>query len=145
MAVVNFTTEYALNAHGGILPGVLLITWPNMLNTDTGQPYVCPDKSEKSVQAAGTAGGASCAMQGSNAQAYQATLSGGAAAGVAPVYGALTDPQGNALTFAAADIAANKIEKIQENPLVVRPNVTGGDGTTSVTVRMVVRTGKFVS
>jgi len=145
MAVVNFTTEYPVNHHGAILPGVLLVTWPAMANGDTGQPFVCPDKSEKSVQATGTPGaGGSCTIQGSNAQAFQSTLTGGAAAGVAPGYASLNDPQGNVLTFAAADITAGKIEEVLENPLVIRPNVTAGDGTTAVTIRMVVRTQKNV-
>lgn len=146
MAVVNFTTEYPVNHHGAILPGVLLVVWPNLLNGDTGQPYVCPDKSEKSVQASGTPGAAgSCTIQGSNGQAFQSVLAGGAAAGVAPSYASLNDPQGNVLTFAAADVTANKIEEVLENPLVIRPSVTAGDGTTSITIRMLVRTQKNVS
>ena len=146
MAVINFTTEYPVNHHGAILPGVMLVVWSNLANGDTGQPYVSPDKSEKSIQVSGTPGaGVSVTIQGSNGQAFQSTLSGGAAAGVAPGYAALNDPQGNALTFVAADVTANKIEEVLENPLVVRPSVTAGDGTTSITIRMLVRTQKNVS
>ncbi len=144
MAEINFSTEYPVNAHGGILPGVMLIVWGPLANGDTGKPYVCPDKSEKSVQVSGTPGvGGQCIVQGSNGQAYQSSASG--ATQLTPSYATLNDPQGNALTFVAADITAAKIEKVLENTLVVRPNVNAGDGTTAVTVRMVVRTAKFVS
>jgi hypothetical protein len=41
----------------------------------------------------------------------------------------VTDPQGNALSFTTA-----KIECISELVRYIRPRVTGGDGTTSLTV-----------
>jgi hypothetical protein len=47
---------------------------------------------------------------------------------------ALTDPQGNALTKTAA-----AIEQVLESPLYIRPLVTAGDGTTSLTVILLCR------
>jgi len=41
----------------------------------------------------------------------------------------LTDPQGTALSFTAGGLST-----ILQNPKYVRPNVTAGDGTTSLTV-----------
>jgi hypothetical protein len=48
-------------------------------------------------------------------------------------YHTLNDPQGNAL-----DIAALKIEQILEVTRYIRPRVTAGDGTTSLSVTMIV-------
>ena len=47
----------------------------------------------------------------------------------------LTDPQGNALAVTGA-----KIEAIEEMVAGIRPNVTAGDGDTSLTVTLIVRT-----
>ena len=49
-------------------------------------------------------------------------------------WAALNDPQGNALNVAAA-----AIEHVQESTASVRPNVTAGDGTTSLTVVMILK------
>ena len=52
----------------------------------------------------------------------------------ASLSGTVHDPQGNAVTKTAA-----AAEAFEEAPLLIRPNVTAGDGTTSLTVKMVCR------
>ena len=44
----------------------------------------------------------------------------------------LTDSQGTAITYGAA-----ALEAVIENPLYIRPSLSGGDGTTSVTATLV--------
>jgi hypothetical protein len=51
-------------------------------------------------------------------------------------YAALTDPQGNAL-----DITTAKVEQIMELTRYIRPRVTAGDGTTSLTVTVMASKG----
>lgn len=97
-----------------------LVTWAGLLNGDTGGPVDLPAFPDRTFQVIGTFGvGGSVTMEGSNAGA---------------VYAALTDPQGNAITKTAA-----AIETVVETPKFSRPNVTAGDGTTSITVSMYCR------
>ena len=96
------------------------VGWSGLLNGDTGAPYSVfgPDKS---VAVTGTFGaGGSLSFQGCNDED--------------PATGTwftLTDPQGNALTFTSA-----RLEQVSEYTRWVRPNVTAGDGTTDLAVRM---------
>lgn len=77
---------------------------------------------DKSVQVEGTFGaGGSVAVEGTND-------------GNILHYRGLTDPQGNAIAITAAGIKA-----ITEAVIWVRPHVTAGDGTTSLTVSMFFR------
>lgn len=119
MAVRNPTVQGAPN---GQLNGVL-ITWTGLLNGDTGAPYEGADFADRTMQIAGTFGvGGSMTLEGSNDNAN---------------FVALTDPQGNAITKTAAGL-----EVIEENPRYIRPNVTAGDGTTSLTVTVWARRGR---
>lgn len=94
-------------------------TWNGLLNGDTGSPESPGRLSDRSVQVRGTFGaGGSCTIQGSNDGVIWATL---------------RDPAGLALTFTTADL-----KQILENSLYVRPNVTAGDGTTSIIVILTV-------
>src|SRR5574343_578083 len=113
MAVVAYTVEVPTR-------GVQVITWATMANGDTGEPFIGARYNTKSVQITGTFGaGGSINMEGSNNS------------GASPAYSILSDPQGNAITKTAA-----ALEAIQEGTYLVRPNVTAGDGTTALTVRM---------
>lgn len=86
-----------------------------MLNGDDGTPVEMAQYADRSVQITGTFGAAgTVVMEGS--------LDGNN-------YATLTDPQGNALSFTTA-----KIECISELVRYILPRVTGGDGTTSLTV-----------
>lgn len=94
-----------------------LVTWTGLLNGDDGAAAEWVDYSDRCFQVTGTFGaGGSCTIQGSNDGTNWASLS---------------DPQGNALTF-----TSQKIEQALELPRFVRPIVTAGDGTTSLTVTL---------
>lgn len=98
-----------------------LVTWTGLLNGDTGAPVSRTDFPDRTVQIVGTFGvGGSVNFEGSNDGTNWAIL---------------TDPQGNAITKTAAGM-----EVVTETPRYVRPNVTAGDGTTSLTVIMFART-----
>lgn len=95
-------------------PG-LLVTWTPLANGDTGAPVQTGPWADASVQVHGTFGtGGSMTFQGSNDGTN---------------WFPLTDPQGNAITKTAA-----ALEQISEIAHFLRPNVTAGDGTTSLTV-----------
>lgn len=97
-----------------------LITWTGLLNTDNGAPAQWVDFADRCFQVTGTFGtGGSVTLEGSND-------------GV--VWSAMSDPQGNPLTF-----TTSRIEQALELPRYVRPNVTAGDGTTSLTVTLCMR------
>lgn len=96
-----------------------LITWANMANGEVGVPFKMPRSADRSVQVDGTFGsGGNLRIEGSNNETYYP----------------LTDPQGNAL-----NITSGKIEAVTEIVVSLRPSVTAGDGTTSLTVTMLVR------
>jgi hypothetical protein len=104
-----------------------LIVWSGILNGDTGTPYSMPTSADRSVQVYGTFGvGGSVTMQVSNENQPVDTS-------VAQFVTA-HDPQGSALTITAAGI-----KEVAEVSYWIRPNCTAGDGTTSLTVAMMVR------
>lgn len=135
MATRTFTVQMPNYHHGASVPVALIVTWTGLLNGDDGAPFVCPNRADKSVQVLGTFGaGGNCKIEGCNQQVYDSA--GAVIAGV--TYALLNDPASNAL-----DITAAKIEQILENPNAVRPRVSAGDGTTSLTVVMVVSASQF--
>jgi hypothetical protein len=92
-----------------------VITWPDMAVGDVGQPAPYGQYTDKSVQVVGAFGvGGVVRFEGSNNGVDWAPL---------------TDPQGNALDF-----QTTKIEMVSEATMSVRPRVTAGDGSTSLTV-----------
>lgn len=116
MAVISPTVENCIDGD----PANMRITWAAMANGDSGSPAKFPQWADRSIQVLGTFGAAgNLRWEGSNDETN---------------YVALTDGQGNALDFTAA-----KIEGVQEVPLVTRPRVTAGDGTTSITVVAIFR------
>lgn len=138
MATRAFTVEIPIYAQGASAPSTYIVTWTGLLNGDDGAPFVCPNRADKSVQVLGTFGvGGNARIEGTNKQAYSITpgTSGGGTNLLLPTtdFAPLNDPQGNAL-----DVAAAKIEQVLENPNAIRPRITAGDGTTSLTVIMLV-------
>lgn len=118
MAIINLTS-----ADSSSLGGTRTITWAALGNGDTGQPLESNNLSDKTVQIFGTFGtGGSVTLQGSNDPRVISNPG-------SDVWFPLTDPQGNAITKTAASG-----EQIMENPRWVRPSVTAGDGSTSLTV-----------
>jgi len=108
MATIDYTTAPSGNDR------CTVAAWANLAQNDIGAAIGNSQYADRSFQVAGTFGGASVSIEGTNDGANWATL---------------TDPQGNALTFTSA-----KIEMVSEATLRIRPKVTGGDGTTSLTV-----------
>jgi len=99
-----------------------VVTWTPLTfsGLDAGSPIEMPGSADRSVQISGTFGaGGSISLEGSNDGTN---------------YVVLTDPQGNALTK-----TAEAIEAISELTRFVRPRVTAGDGTTSLTVSLLVK------
>jgi len=99
-------------------------TWTGLLNGDTGAPVEIGDWADRTVQIYGTFGaGGSINLEGSLDKTSES-----------PTYAILSDPQGNAVTKSAA-----AMEVFEEGPLLIRPNVTAGDGTTALTVKLLAR------
>lgn len=108
----------------------VIIRWTGLLNGDTGAWVKLPWHGDKSAIAYGTFGvGGTVRVQGSNEIV---------AAPANPVN--LQDPPS---TAAIGLTAANPVEAVLENTHQVRPNVTAGDGTTTLTVDMLfLKTGR---
>lgn len=96
---------------------MLVYQWSGLTTTnDVGSAVGWNAGRDRTVQAFGTFGtGGHVKLEGSN--------DGGT------TWAVLNDPQGSAIDFTAAGIKA-----VQEAALLVRPKVTAGDGTTSLTV-----------
>ena len=102
-------------------PPIYVAQWGPMANGDVGLALQGVwNYADRSVQVEGTFGsGGTCAVEGSNDQTN---------------YRMLNDPQGNALSINAASVKA--VVEICQN---IRPHVIAGDGTTSLTVTMILR------
>ena len=119
MATKNWAITYSRQEAG---KGVTAYQWV-LVNGDDGLPLEVSSFADKTVQVKGTFGsGGTIVIEGSNDAASGA------------IYATLNDPQGNALSITAA-----KIETILENPRILRPRVTAGDGDTSLTITVLVR------
>lgn len=98
----------------------VVATWAGMANGDVGEAIELANFADRSVQVVGAFGaGGNVRIEGS--------LNG-------TDYAPLTDPQGNNL-----DINAAKIEAITELVRWIRPAVTAGDGSTALTVTMLLK------
>lgn len=98
----------------------VIVTWTGLLNTDDGAPVTFVDYPDRTAQVTGTFGvGGSLRIEGS----IDGTN-----------YAALTDPQGNDINITAA-----KLELVTELVKQIRPRITAGDGTTSLTCSMILR------
>lgn len=114
MATVNYAQQPYLLDH-------LNFIWSPLTTTNAdGQPASYAGSGQRTVQVTGTFGvGGTCVVQGSldGVNWYQ-----------------LNDPSGTPISFTAAGL-----KMIREEVVSVRPFVTGGDGTTSLTATMSVR------
>ena len=103
---------------------IAVYTWAPLTTTNAdGDPVAFQGSGDRTVQVQGTFGsGGSVTLQGSNDGTNWRTL---------------VDPQGSAITATSAILSA-----IEQCPVFVRPFVTAGDGTTSLTVTLAVRRGR---
>lgn len=116
MAVITYTQANS----PAFTTDVKVITWTPLANGDSGQPLESARFADRSVQVTGTFGASgNLRLEGSNDGTN---------------YVVLTDPQGNALNLTAAGI-----EAVMEVVRYIRPRVTNGDGTTSLTVTLCAR------
>ena len=98
----------------------MLVTWANMANGDDGKPFILAEYADRSVQVEGTFGASGAVViQGTNDGVNWRTLN---------------DPYSNAI-----NITAQKIEAVSELVVAIRPYISSGDGTTDITVSMLVR------
>ena len=106
--------------------GVIKVTWSGLLNGDQGRAEDLTRYPDRAAQLTGTLGaGGSVNVEGSN--------DGGT------TYAILNDTrgEGNPITLTALDMRA-----VLENPALLRPNVTAGDGTTNLTLTIVASTSR---
>ena len=103
-------------------PFATLIEWTALSAGDTAQWMMLGHYNDKCVQVYGTfSAGATITFEGSNEDV--------------PANGApLTDPTQTVISFTQV-----AIRQVLENPLFIRPVLAGGDGSTSLTVRVVCR------
>ena len=94
--------------------GIVVATWAGMAGGDVGSKMKLASFSDKTVQAIGDATGV--AIQGSNDGTN---------------WFALTDPSGTTIALAGATF---DMALIRENPLYIRPSVTGGSDTDVIIV-----------
>jgi hypothetical protein len=96
------------------------VQWTPLLNGDSGAPYSMAGFADRSVQVTGTFGaGGTVLVEGSNDGTNYVTLS---------------DPQGVALSKTAA-----ALQEISQISRFIRPRVSAGDGTTSISVTLLAR------
>lgn len=98
----------------------LIATWDALANGDDGSPIQFSQYADKSVQVSGIFGsGGNLRLEGSNDGVTWLPLS---------------DPSGNDINISTA-----KIKMITEATLFVRPRVTAGDGTTNLSVVLLMK------
>jgi hypothetical protein len=102
-------------------PRATLVVWTPLTSTNVdGNAYETPVFVDKSVQVLGTFGGATVTIQGANV--FSPTASD---------WDTLHKVDNTNLTFTAAGIFT-----VLDNVVAIRPLLSGGDGTTSITVRL---------
>jgi len=116
MATITGLRTSSLNSDGS----AAIVTWAAVTNGSDGTFADLGDFADKAVQVIGTLGvGGSISVQGSNDGTNFVTL---------------TKPGGTAATFTALGVCA-----IVENTRYIKPIVTAGDGTTSLTAILFAR------
>lgn len=113
---------------GGGAIAAIVVTWANMINGAVGLPIPKNLSAfvDRSFQAEGTFGsGGSVAVEGANNDDGSGTVGN---------YRALTNPQGTTIA-----IGSGGIQQVTEAVQNMRPHVTAGDGTTSLTITACLR------
>lgn len=99
------------------------LEWADMLTGDDGAVVEQVEHTDRCIQVEGIFGGGQLVIEGSNNGEQ---------------WHALTNPSGEDLIFTSAGI-----DQVVESPRYLRPRVIGGDGTTSLTVSMIMRRFRF--
>lgn len=99
--------------------GIMSINWLLMGNADIGQMIECPFWMDKTIHLFGTFGGATVVLQGSNDPRCLLDPTGSTAD-----WQTLRDPGGTALSMTAATL-----KSVLELPRFIRPQTSGGAGT----------------
>ena len=108
------TITCAITQSGGA-DSIQLGTWAPLANGDSGSPFQRPDWADRTIQIFGTFGsGGTVLIEGSNDGTNWATLN---------------DAFGTSMSVTSASI-----KQLAEATLYMRPRVSAGDGTTSLTV-----------
>lgn len=113
------TTRTATIDAVGQANNAILATWAGLVNGDDGAAVEWLDFSDRCIQVAGTFGGATLAIQGSNDGAN---------------WSVLNNPQGDPLAFTGSGLG-----QVLELPRYMSPLVTAGDDTTNLTVTLCAR------
>ncbi len=120
MATISATYAGRRPTDTGFTGEASVIAWPTLANGDFGAAVQYAGMGDRSIQFHGTFGtGGTVVLQGSNDGSNWYTL---------------TDPQGNAISKTAAGL-----EAVSEATAYVRPYVSAGDGTTSITATLFAR------
>ena len=106
----------------------MVVTWASLTTTNNyGAPVQMPGRADRSIQLTGTLGAAGAVtMYGSNV--FDPNLANDAD------WAILDDAKGNPLVLSTL-----RIEEIVTLPLWIRPKITAGDGSTSLTARLVMK------
>lgn len=99
---------------------VMLFTWTLTTADHTGDPISWTDWTDRSVQMAGTWGGATAVLEGANVATYLS----------------ITDPQGNAISK-----TADALEACTEITRFVRPRLSAVGAGASIVVNLLCRKG----
>jgi len=116
MAVINGKSNF-------VQKGVMQSQWTAIPSASTGTPDQISRFPAHSIQIGGTFGGATVTVEGSDDGVTYFTLTGENPAGGADVPVSAT--------------AANRFDLPNVVPQHIRPKVTGGDGTTAITVTII--------
>lgn len=114
------TKAYAVQSPSSVNDRVHIVTWTGLANGDDGDPIQMTGSSDRTIQFDGTFGtGGTIILEGSNDGTN---------------YYALTDPQGNNISK-----TAGSLETVVELTKYIRPRVSAGDGTTSLTACLLLK------
>ena len=117
MATINYAAETLQPANSQTY-----VAWTPMANGDSGQEHPSWPGADRSIQVLGTFGtGGTVLIEGSNDKTSPTN------------WATLRDPAGNNLSITSAGI-----KQVLEFTRWIRPRVSAGDGTTSITVQMLV-------
>lgn len=102
----------------------IVLEWTGLLANDDGAWLLLGHYADKSLHVTGTPSGATVRLQGSNEDTP-----------TTPNAVNLSSPSETTIGVTATPA----LKQVLENPLYVRPLVSGGDGSTAITVRLVCR------